>query len=87
MSSLTPIMRSTLTRFALMSVCVVLAACSGTSRPKPTEIQGVPVLQDVRTRWTANVGKVDFPLVVSARDDRIALAPSWTLRQAKMCGV
>ena len=76
MSSLTPIMRSTLTRFALMSVCVVLAACSGTSRPKPTEIQGVPVLQDVRTRWTANVGKVDFPLVVSARDDRIALANS-----------
>ena len=76
MSSLTPIMRSTLTRFALMSVCVVLAACSGTSRPKPTEIQGVPVLQDVRTRWTANVGKVDFPLVVSARDGRIALANS-----------
>jgi outer membrane protein assembly factor BamB len=34
------------------------------------------VLQDVRTNWTANIGKVDFPLVVSARDDRIALANS-----------
>jgi outer membrane protein assembly factor BamB len=65
-----------LTRFALAGVCVALAACSGTSRPKPTEIQGVPVLQDVRTNWTANIGKVDFPLVVSARDDRIALANS-----------
>jgi outer membrane assembly lipoprotein YfgL len=55
---------------------LVLAACSGTSRPKPTEIQGVPVLQDVRSSWTANVGKVEFPLVVSAREDRIALANS-----------
>ena len=65
-----------LTRFALAGVCLALAACSGTSRPKPTEIQGVPVLQDVRTNWTANIGKVDFHLVVSARDDRIALANS-----------
>ena len=67
---------TSLTRLALAGVCVALAACSGTSRPKPTEIQGVPVLQDMRTSWTANVGKVDFPLVVSAREDRIALANS-----------
>ncbi len=65
-----------LTRFALAAVCMALAACSSPSRPKPTEIAGVPVLQDVRTNWTANIGKVDFPLVVSARDDRIALANS-----------
>lgn len=75
-SRLIPITRSTLTRFALAGVCVVLAACSGPSRPKPTEIQGVTVLQDVRTSWTANVGKVDFPLVVSTHEDRIALANS-----------
>ena len=67
---------TSLTRVALAGVCVALAACSGPSRPKPTEIPGVPVLQDVRTSWTANVGKVDFPLVVSAREDRIALANS-----------
>jgi outer membrane protein assembly factor BamB len=65
-----------LTRLSLAGVCVAMAACSGTSRPKPTEIPGVPVLQEVRTNWTANVGKVDFPLVVSAREDRIALANS-----------
>ena len=65
-----------LTRLSLAGVCVALAACSGPSRPKPTEIPGVPVLQDVRTSWTANIGKVDFPLVVSAREDSIALANS-----------
>lgn len=65
-----------MTRLALAGVCVLLVACSGPSRPKPTEIQGVSVLQDIRTAWTANIGKVDFPLVVSARDDRIALANS-----------
>ena len=75
-SSLTVVIRSAAMRFAFAGVCLVLAACSGTSRPKPTEIQGVPVLQDVRTSWVVNVGKVDFPLVVSAREDRIALANS-----------
>jgi len=64
------------TRLAVAALCVALAACSGTSRPKPTEIQGVNVLQDVRLNWTANLGKVDFPLVVAAREDRIALANS-----------
>ena len=66
----------TLTRWTLIGACVVVAACSGPSRPKPTEIQGVTVLQDVRPSWTANVGDVDFPLVVSVRDGRIALANS-----------
>ena len=72
----TPSRWTSLTRFALAGVCLALAACSGPSRPKPTEIPGVPVLQEVRTSWTANMGKVDFPLVVSAREDRIALANS-----------
>jgi len=64
------------TRLALTGACLALAACSGPSRPKPTEIPGVPVLQDVRTNWTANIGNIDFPLVASARDDRVALANS-----------
>ncbi len=67
---------TTFTRLSLLGACVALVACSGPSRPKPTEIPGVPVLQDVRTSWTASIGKVDFPLVASARDDRIALANS-----------
>ena len=72
----TPSRWTSLTRLALTGVCVALAACSGPSRPKPNEIPGVPVLQDVRTSWIANIGKVDFPLVVSAREDSIALANS-----------
>ena len=74
--NLTTFSRNSLTRLALAGVCFALAACSGPSRPKPTEIQGVTVLQDMRTSWTANLGPVDFPLVVSASDDRIALANS-----------
>ncbi len=68
--------RSALMRFVLASACVALVACSGTTRPKPAEISGVTVLQDIRTSWTAQVGKINFPLVVSAREDRIALANS-----------
>ena len=63
-------------RWTLAAVCVALAACSGPTRPKPTEIQGVPALQDVRISWTHNLGKVDFPLVVSAVGNRVALANS-----------
>ena len=68
--------RASWMRFALAGVCVAIAACSGPARPKPTEIPGVPVLQEVRSSWTTKMGKVDFPLVVSAREDRIALANS-----------
>ena len=53
---------------------MAFVACSGTSRPTPTEIPDVPKLQDMRVSWTANVGKIDFPLVVSARDDYIGVA-------------
>ena len=56
-------------------VLVVLAACSA-SRPKPVDIPPVAVLQEARTAWTAQIGKVNFPLSVATRDDRIALANS-----------
>ena len=69
-------LRSDFARWAVVVGCVLLTACSGVSRPKPTEIQGVPVLQDMRTHWSSNLGAIDFPLVVSARDDRIAVANS-----------
>ena len=67
---------SLLAKLALLSLCAGLMACSGTSRPQPDDIPNVPVLQDVRIRWTAQIGAVDFPLVVSARADRVALASS-----------
>ena len=58
-----------------MGALVVLAACSA-SRPKPVDIPPVPVLQEARTAWTVQIGKVNFPLSVATRDDRIALANS-----------
>ena len=67
---------SVLSKLALLSLLAGLMACSGSSRPKPDDIPSVPVLQDVRIRWTAQIGAVDFPLVVSARADRVALANS-----------
>lgn len=77
MKTTTTLSLKPISRLTIAGLCAVLAACSSSpSRPKPTEIPGVAVLQDVRTSWTANLGQVDFPLVVSARDDRIALANS-----------
>ncbi len=67
---------SVMSKLAWLSLCAALMACSGTSRPKPEDIPSVPVLQDVQTRWSAQIGPVDFPLVVSARADRVALANS-----------
>ena len=58
-----------------LGVLVTLAACSA-SRPKPVDIPPVAVLQEARTAWTAQIGKVNFPLSVATRDDRIALANS-----------
>ena len=58
-----------------LGVVALLAACSA-SRPKPVDIPPVAVFQEARTAWTAQIGKVNFPLSVATRDDRIALANS-----------
>ena len=59
----------------LGTLAALLAACSA-SRPKPVDILPVAVLQEARTAWTAQIGKVNFPLSIATRDDRIALANS-----------
>lgn len=58
----------------IAGACLALIACSGSSRPKPVDIPSVSVQQEVRPSWNARIGEVDFPLVVSAREDRVALA-------------
>ena len=70
-----PALTLRLGRLLFLSTLLVLAACSA-SRPKPVDIPSVAVLQEARTAWTAQIGKVNFPLSVAARDDRIALANS-----------
>ncbi len=59
---------------ALMGVCLLVAACSGPKRPKPADIPAVQVLQDIRLKWSADVGAIDYPLVLTAQNNRVAFA-------------
>ena len=55
----------------------LLGACaSGSSAPKPAELGVNPALLGVRTVWTSQVGKVDFPLSVNTSTDAVTLAGS-----------
>lgn len=55
----------------------VLGGCaSGSNAPQPTELGPNPALLGVRTAWTAQIGKVDFPLTVSATGTAVTLANS-----------
>lgn len=66
---------SRLARLTLVGACVALAACSSSpNRPKPADISPVAVKQDIRTTWSARLKGVDFPLVVAAHQNRVALA-------------
>lgn len=59
---------------ALMGVCLLVAACSGPSRPKPADIPAVQVLQDIRLKWTADVGAIDYPMLLNVQSNRVAFA-------------
>jgi outer membrane protein assembly factor BamB len=63
---------------ALAGGCSLLpATLGGTSeKPKPAELQANPNLIGVRQGWTAKIGKVDFPLVVTVSGNVAALASS-----------
>jgi outer membrane protein assembly factor BamB len=59
---------------ALMGVCLLVAACSGPKRPKPADIPAVQVLQDIRLKWSADVGAIDYPMVLNVQSNRVAFA-------------
>lgn len=59
---------------ALMGVCLLVASCSGPSRPKPEAIPSVNVLQDIRLKWTTDVGVIDYPLLLTVQSNRVAMA-------------
>jgi outer membrane protein assembly factor BamB len=63
---------------ALAGGCSLLpATLGGTSeKPKPAELQANPNLIGVRQGWTAKIGKVDFPLVVTVSGNVAAVASS-----------
>lgn len=71
-------------RTAAAGALVLAGGCSllpsslggGAEKPKPAELQANPNLIGVRQAWTAKVGTVDFPLVVTVSGNVAALASS-----------
>lgn len=55
----------------------VLGACaSGSNAPRPADLGANPALLGIRTAWTGQVGKIDFPLSVHATAAMVTLAGS-----------
>jgi outer membrane protein assembly factor BamB len=66
---------STTLRIVAASVVVAaLAACSGTSRPKPADLGANPALFGVRQAWTLRVPTVAFPLQTNVSGDTVTIA-------------
>lgn len=58
---------------AIVSIAV-LAACSGTDKPKPAELPANVALLGVRQAWTAKLPAVTFPLQTDVSGDMLVLA-------------
>jgi outer membrane assembly lipoprotein YfgL len=54
----------------------MLAACSGTSKPKPTELPANPSLFGVRQAWSVRIPAVKFPLAIDVSGDTVTVAGS-----------
>jgi outer membrane assembly lipoprotein YfgL len=52
----------------------MLAACSGTSKPKPAELPPNPGLFGVRQAWSVRIPAVSFPLAVDVSGDIVTVA-------------
>ena len=66
---------STALRVVAASVLVAaLAACSGTSKPKPAELGANPALFGVRQAWSLRVPSVAFPLQANVNGDTVTVA-------------
>ncbi len=61
-------------KVSLLITSLALAACSSSSRPKIAEVSLPQVLQDVQVGWTAQVGAINFPMMIAAQADTVALA-------------
>ncbi|VWX63678.1 Outer membrane protein assembly factor BamB [Burkholderiales bacterium 8X] len=59
---------------AALLVAAVLAACSGTPKPKPAELPANVAVQGVREAWSVRIPKVEFPLSVDVSGDMVAVA-------------
>src|ERR1700712_2705704 len=58
---------------AIVSIAV-LAACSGTNKPKPAELPANVAVLGVRQAWTAKLPAVTFPLQTDVSGDMLVVA-------------
>ena len=61
---------------AAVVLIAALAACSGTSRPKPAELPANPALMGVRQAWSVRIPAVEIPLSTNVSGDLVAVASS-----------
>jgi outer membrane protein assembly factor BamB len=54
----------------------LLAACSGSSKPKPAELPANPALVGVRQAWSVRIPEVKFPLTTDVSGDMVTVAGS-----------
>ncbi|MET3494540.1 outer membrane protein assembly factor BamB [Variovorax boronicumulans] len=54
----------------------LLAACSGTSKPKPAELPANPASLGVRQAWSVRISEVSFPLTADVSGDIVTVAGS-----------
>ncbi len=69
-----PKLAITLRAVAASVVVAALAACSGTSKPKPAELGANPASLGVRQAWTLRVPSVAFPLQTNVSGDIVTIA-------------
>lgn len=55
-------------------VLAALAACSGTGKPKPAELQANPALLGVRQAWSLRIPAVTYPLQTNVSGDTVTVA-------------
>ncbi|MGJ7492424.1 outer membrane protein assembly factor BamB [Variovorax sp. ZT4R33] len=64
----------TLRLVAAALLVAVLAACSGTPKPKPAELPANPALFSVRQAWKVSIPKTDFPVQIDVSGDTVTVA-------------
>ncbi len=57
-------------------LAALLAACSGTPKPKPEELPANPALLGVRQAWSVRIPAVGFPLTADVSGDTVTVAGS-----------
>lgn len=75
------LMRSAMLAVCSAAVAVCLSACGGPAKPRPTELQTLTSLLDIKKSWGSNIGDVSFPLDVRVMATDVVVASGGGLVQ------